>query len=220
MKNYIINLACLLMLVTSCDRGFVISGQVQDESGKFVDSVKIVTSEKVVIYSDSVGFFEANLFGPGSHSDKLEALVSKEGYETIYIDLSQFKSTQNISLKIRTSNQSFVTHYPEYLVTLFYFVNLIFINLTTLFTLIFVIIKNDKYKWMWVFLIMLLNISLEINYINGSFDVGVFQFPLYLKHYLFYPFTIKVAFPIIVVTYWIIFLFKHKGNINKKIFMN
>lgn len=216
MKNCIINLVCLLVIVTSCDRGFVISGQVVDESGKFVDSAKIVTSEKMIGYSDSVGRFEANLFGPGSHSDKLEVLVSRKGYETTYFDLSQFQSVQNISLKVKASNQLFVSCYPEHCVSVFYFINLVLVNLIVLFTLVFVIVKKDKYKWVWVLLIFLLNITLKINYVNGAFDVVVFQLPLYLKHYLFYPFTIKVAFPIAVVAYWIRYFLKHKNSSSEK----
>lgn len=210
MKNCIVYLIGLLMLVTSCDRGFVLSGQVFDEYGKGIDSVKMVTSEKIIIYSDSLGHFEANLFGPGSLSDKLEILASKEGYETTYFDLSQLKDDHNISLTMSHSNQPFVTRYSESFVERFYFVNLIFINLMVLLTMIFITIRGGRYQWIWIFLILFLNITWRINYINGFVSVDVFQLPFYLKHYLYYPFTIKIAFPVAVVAYWVVFLFNKK----------
>lgn len=79
-----------LLLSISCDRSFSMSGKVVDETTNMpIVDVKIVTSESVITLSDSSGCFRISRFGPGSKSDKLEMLLSKDGYETKYFDLSR-----------------------------------------------------------------------------------------------------------------------------------
>lgn len=55
MKKQLVYLIALLLLQTSCDRVFTMSGHVIDELGNPINNAKIVTSEKETLYSDSLG---------------------------------------------------------------------------------------------------------------------------------------------------------------------
>lgn len=190
----------------SCDRLFIMSGKViSDVDGQMIANAQIVTSERVTIYSDSTGSFKLNLFGPGSRSDKLEVLVSKDGYETKYFDLSKYEDIHNITLKLKPYNTPFITKYPPSFVIPVYYVNLIIINLIVFFTLCFILFKKVKYRWLWIALILLVNLTLRVNYINGNIDVDFFHFPFYLKHYSFYPFTIKIPILFSTIAFWSIY---------------
>ena len=207
MNRYIIYLIGFLLLAISCDRPFTMAGRIVDETTNTpIEDVEIVTSEYETIYSDASGNFKLNRFGPGSGSDKLEMLVSKEGYETKYFDLSNEQDLQNINLGIKPSNETLNVHYPQTYVKLLYWINLIFINLIVLFTLLFVLFSKVRYKWIWIVLFLLVNFTLKINYINGAIDFSFLHLPFYLKHYLYYPFTIKIALPLSVIVFWIVYV--------------
>lgn len=210
MKKHFIFLALLLFLQTSCDRVFMISGHITDDYGRPLENAEIRTSENVTIYSDSLGYFELNLFGPGSKSDKLETLVSKEGYKTTYFDLSNEKDIHNLSLKIKASEEKLVATYSESLVRWFYCINLTVINLLALLTICFVLYKKVEYKWIWLLLILTLNITLQINYINGHWSVDIGGLPSYIKYYAFYPFTIKIVCPIAITLFWMNYFIQKK----------
>lgn len=150
MKKQLVYLIALLLLQTSCDRVFTMSGHVIDELGNPINNAKIVTSEKETLYSDSLGYFMLNLYGPGSYSDKLEVLVTKKGYETKYFDLSQQKDIHDLSLRMKTSNRELIPSYPKSTVRLFYLINLIITNLFIISTLFFILYKKIKYKWIWM----------------------------------------------------------------------
>lgn len=204
MNRYITYLLGFLLLSISCDRPFSMSGKVVDETINMpIKDVKIVTSESVTTSSDSSGCFRVSRFGSGSKSDKLEVLLSKDGYETKYFDLSKQEDLHQINLSIKPSNKTLNVFYPQTYVKLFYWINMIFINLIVLFTLLFVLFSKVRYKWICIVLLLIVNFTLRINYINGTFDLSYFHLPFYLKHYLYYPFTIKIALPLSVIVFWI-----------------
>lgn len=214
MNKCFISLVLLLFLLTSCDGVFMMSGHVTNENGEPLENVKIVTSENATIYSDSLGYFKLNLFGPGSRSDKLEALVSKEGYETTYFDLSKEKDIHKLALKIKESDDKLSATYSKSLVRWFYYINLTVVNLLVLFTIFFVLYKKVKYKWIWILLILIVHITLRINNINGLWSVDIGGLPFYAKHYVFYPFTIKIACPIAIILFWINYFVRYKKRNN------
>lgn len=206
MRKFIIFTAIVLIGMTSCDRVFVMSGKViSDADGKMITNAEIITSEHDTIYSDSLGNFRMSLFGPGSQSDKLEVLVSKEGYETKYFDLSKDIDIHDITLKLMPYNTPLITKYSSWFVVLFYYIDLIVVNFIVFLTLSFILFKKIRYKWFWIILILLANFTLRINYINGNIDVDFFQFPFYFKHYSFYPFTIKIPLLFSTIVFWSIY---------------
>lgn len=206
-RSSIICLSIFMLLTLSCDRTFTMAGRVADEATNTpIEDVEIVTSEYETIYSDALGNFKLNRFGPGSASDKLEVLLSKDGYETKFFDLSNQQDLQNINLSIKPSNETQNVRYSQTYVKLLYWINLIFINMIVLFTLLFVLFSKVRYKWIWIVLFLLVNFTLRINYINGAIDFSYFLSPFYLKHYLYYPFTIKIAFPLSVIVFWIVYI--------------
>ena len=216
MKKNLFYLFSLLILTTSCDRAFVMSGKIIDEiNGKPINKAKIISSEKLVTYSDSLGVFKIDRFGPGSMSYKLEVLIEKGGYETRYFDLSKTKDLNNITLKIGASNKIQTTYCSKSLVKIFYLINLTLINLITIFTLFFIVFKPIKYKWIWIFVIIVVNITFKFNYINGLFNIDFFQLPFYLKHYGFYPFTVKIVLPISIIIFWAMYFLKKDLIIDK-----
>ena len=178
---------------------------INDVDGQMITNAKIITSERLTIYSDSLGKFRLNLFGPGARSDKLEVLVIKEGYETKYFDLSKYEDFHNITLGITPYNTPFITKYPPSFVAPVYYVNLIIVNLIAFFTLCFILFKKAKYRWLWIALILLVNFTLRVNYINGYIDVDFFHLPFYLKHYSFYPFTFKIPILFSTIVFWSIY---------------
>ena len=196
-------------MTISCDRPFSFSGTVVDEVTNMpIEDVEIVTSENTTTFTDSLGNFRISRFGPGSQSDKLEALVSKDGYETKYFDLSKVEDLQKINLRVKSSNKTLSVSYPQSYVKLFYWINLIFINLIVLFTLLFVLFSKVRYKWIWILLFLILNFTFRINYINGNLDFDFFHLPFYFKHFVYYPFTIKIALPISIIGFWIMYFIK------------
>ena len=202
-----------LLLSISCDRPFSMSGKVVDETTNMpIVDVKIVTSESVITLSDSSGCFRISRFGPGSKSDKLEMLLSKDGYETKYFDLSRQEDLQQINLSIKPSNQTLNVRYPQTYVKLLYWINMIFINLIVLFTLLFVLFSKVRYKWLWIALFLIVNFTLRINYINGIIDFDFLHMPFYFKHYAYYPFTIKIALPLSIIVFWIVY-FTNKNKL-------
>ena len=215
MKKIFIYIIIVLVLA-SCDSTCIMSGKVvSDVDGEVITNAQIVTSEDITIYSDSTGSFKLNLFGPGLRSDKLEVLVSKDGYETKYFDLSKCEDINNITLKLKPYNTPFITKYPSSFVLSAYYVNLIIVNLLACFTLCFIFFKKVKYRWLWIALILLANLTLKVNYINGDIDVDFVHFPFYLKNYLFYPFTIKVPILFSTIAFWSIY-FMNRNRIVKK----
>ena len=214
MKKIFIYITIILAL-TSCDHTFIMTGKViSDVDGEIITNAQIVTSEGITIYSDSTGSFKLNLFGPGPRSDKLEVLVSKDGYETKYFDLSKYEDINNITLILKPYKAPFVTKYPSSFVVSAYYVNLIIVNLLACFTLFFIFFKKVKYRCLWIALILLANLTLKVNYINGDIDVDFVHFPFYLKHYLFYPFTIKVPILFSTIAFWSIY-FMNRNRIVK-----
>ena len=202
-----------LLLSISCDRPFSMSGKVVDETTNMpIVDVKIVTSESVITLSDSSGCFRISRFGPGSKSDKLEMLLSKDGYETKYFDLSRQEDLQQINLSIKPSNETLNVRYPQTYVKLLYWINMIFINLIVLFTLLFVLFSKVRYKWLWIALFLIVNFTLRINYINGIIDFDFLHMPFYFKHYAYYPFTIKIALPLSIIVFWIVY-FTNKNKL-------
>lgn len=209
MKTKWIVLLSLLILTTSCDRTFRVTGKVVDEtSGRPVTNVKITTSEKMVIYSDSIGDFTIDRCGPGSMGDKLELLIEKDGYETSYFDLSNVSDLQNVNLEIRASNIIQPTFCSKSLVRTFYFINLYIVSLLSLITILFIAFKRIKHKWIWLVVILFICITFKINYVTGVLDVDFLHSPFYLKHYDFYPFTIKIVLPIAQFLFWVLYFVK------------
>ena len=202
-----------LLLSISCDRPFSISGKVVDETTNMpIKDVKIVTSESVITSSDSSGCFRVSRFGPGPKNDKLEMLLSKDGYETKYFDLSKQEDLQQINLRIKPSIETLNVRYSQTYVKLLYWINLIFINLIVLLTLLFVLFSKVRYKWLWIALFLIVNFTLRINYINGIIDFDFLHMPFYFKHYAYYPFTIKIALPLSIIVFWIVY-FTNKNNL-------
>lgn len=209
MKTPFLCIAILLVILTSCDRAFTMSGQVISEpDGRPVANARILTSEQVTVYTDSLGRFRVDRFGPGQKSDKPEVLVVKEGYETKYFDLSRVEDIHRLTLQIEPSDRPFVTRYDPSLVKTFYRINLIVGNSIVLITLIFILFKKVRYKWGWLVLILLLNFTVRINYIDGSFDLDAFHLPFYFKHDSFYPFTIKIPILLSTLAFWAFYFFR------------
>jgi|GEM_PF-1978778 len=204
MKNKIFILAAILALLSSCDSGYMFSGKVVRATDKQpVTNAKIITAEKSTTHTDSLGNFTIHSFGPGSHSDKAELLVEKEGYQSEYVDLSD-KATDihNIRVELTGSGQPQETAFDSVWVRRMYLFNLIVINLIAAFTLLFLFIRKIKYRWFWMMFILAYSIVIRVNYINGATEVDFFNLPFFFKHYGFYPFTIKIAIPFSIIVFW------------------
>ena len=98
----------------------------------------------------------------------------------------------------------------------FYLINLIITNLFIISTLFFILYKKIKYKWIWMLLILVANITIQVNYINGHWNVDIGGLPFYLKHYAYYPFTIKIACPIISIVFWISYIYTQRSTLSTK----
>lgn len=217
MNRYITYLLGVLLLTISCDRSFTMSGRVvNDATNTPVEGVRIITSENTTTHSDSSGHFKVNRFGSGSKSDKLEVLLSKEGYKTKYFDLSKLKDIQEISLSMKASNDTLNVRYSQTYVKLLYWINMIFVNFFVLLTFLFVLFGKMRYKWIWITLFLFTNFTLNINYINGAPSFSFLHLPFYLKHYVYYPFTIKIVFPFSIILFWILHFIRTTSTINKR----
>lgn len=207
MKTNIFLLSFLLVLVTSCDRVFHMAGKVVDATnGMPISNAEIITSEKRTIYSDSLGNFDLDLFGPGSHSDNLEVLVHKDGYQSTYFDLSQEEDIMDITLELKPGNLPFQTKYSSSLVEICYKINLYVVNLIVLLTILFVLYKKVSFYRFWIAAILFVNMTLRINYINGNLSSDYFNLPFYLKGFVFYPFTIKIPLLFGTFAFWAYYL--------------
>ena len=208
MKKNIFLLVILVILVTSCDRMFHMAGKVVDATnGLPITNAEIITSEHRTIYSDSLGKFDLNLFGPGSNSDNLEVLVHRDGYQSTYFDLSQEEDLMGITLELKPGNLPFQTKYSSSLVEIFYKINLYVVNLIVLLTILFVFYKKVRFYLFWIVAILFLNMTLRINYIDGSLSFDFLHLPFYLKSFAFYPFTIKIPLLLGTLAFWGYYLF-------------
>lgn len=208
MKKNIFLLVILVILVTSCDRMFHMAGKVVDATnGLPITNAEIITSEHRTIYSDSLGKFDLNLFGPGSNSDNLEVLVHKDGYQSTFFDLSQEEDLMGITLELKPGNLPFQTKYSSSLVEIFYKINLYVVNLIVLLTILFVFYKKVRFYLFWIAAILFLNMTLRINYIDGSLSFDFLHLPFYLKSFAFYPFTIKIPLLLGTLAFWGYYLF-------------
>lgn len=214
----ILSIFTFCLLLTSCDRSFLISGEVLDQSdGKPISNAKVFSSEMKATYTDSLGKFIINRFGPGSMSDKKELLVEKQGYKSKYIDLSSYHSNlQDIKIRLITANQVQKDCFNRSYVFKFYIFNLIFTNLLAIFTLGFIIIKKVKFRWYWVLLILCINIVLKLNWFNGTWDIDIVELPFFLKDYIYYYFTIKIVIPLSIIVFWILFFTKKDAILQRK----
>lgn len=78
---------------------------------------------------------------------------------------------------MKTSNRELIPSYPKSTVRLFYLINLIITNLFIISTLFFILYKKIKYKWIWMLLILVANITIQVNYINGHWNVDIGGLP-------------------------------------------
>lgn len=216
MKKFILLFAFVILLFTSCDRMFVLSGRVVAENtGKGIPYAGIITSEADSIKTDSLGNYYVNHFGPGSQSDKVELLISKKGYETKYVDLGKGHGFTDLVHKLKPSTQQFTPKLPSSLVKGFYIYNKYISNIIALFTLLFILIKRIRYKWLWVLAILFINATLKVNYIDGGLSLDFFHSPFYIKQHVFYPFTIKIPLLLSMVAFWLTYFLKREWIINK-----
>ncbi len=212
MKQKLLLLFALSILLSSCDNTFVISGKIINTSSKEpIENAKVISAENYVTYTDKKGYFIIDRFGPGSLGDKSELLIEKPGYKTEYVDLSNYHSDlHNVLINLSTTNEIQKTYYNKSSVKDLYLFNLVFINLISLFTLLFIAIKKIRFKWLCILLILVVNVVLKVNYFNGEWELDFINTPFFLKNYRFYPFTIKIVFPISIIAFWFLYFYKRE----------
>ena len=212
MKQKLLLLFALSILLSSCDNTFVISGKIINTSSKEpIENAKVISAENYVTYTDKKGYFIIDRFGPGSLGDKSELLIEKPCYKTEYVDLSNYHSDlHNVLINLSTTNEIQKTYYNKSSVKDLYLFNLVFINLISLFTLLFIAIKKIRFKWLCILLILVVNVVLKVNYFNGEWELDFINTPFFLKNYRFYPFTIKIVFPISIIAFWFLYFYKRE----------
>ncbi len=202
-KNFF--LFAILVLLSSCDKAYILEGNVYRASDKKpVAHAKIITAENKTIYTDSLGHFILNRFGPGSKSDKAELLVEKDGYKSEYVDLTgEGVDIHNIRVELTGSNLAKEPICDLNWVERMYLFNRYVISLLALFTLAFLFVRKIESRWIWLLIILFSTVVIRFNCITGALGIDLFTLPFFLKHYGFYPFTIKIAIPFGVIAFWI-----------------
>lgn len=227
MRIQTITMFLLLLSLISCEGIIRGKGKVISKSDKSsLDSVRISFFDKVV-YSDKYGNFSLEQFvGCVPSCPDLEVILSKEGYEPKYANLTKEtrkgESQKQILIELTPTKGKIVVLLHDKTKRLFFYGSVIF-ALIALFTFIF-ILTDLKNKAFWIPIILFGTIVIQYNYLEKKFYYNFFRPSvfMYMKH-TFEPTWYKLNLPIGLIVFWIYFLLsarKHRQSKTDKQYMH
>ena len=200
-----------LVLLISCEgvirgKGKVISAY--DKSS--IDSVKI-SFFNTVAYSDKNGNFEIGEFvGCVPSCPDLEVLLTKQGYETKYINLTKEdakgKALADIIIELTPTIEKVTELSNNKSKTVLYYLSITTAIISFL-TLIFLLFVNVNKKIVWVLIILFGTILINYNYLARNISIHALRPSIFLfLKYTFEPTWYRCNLPIGLITFWIYYL--------------
>lgn len=204
-----------MTFMVSCDTGFHSAGLVINKATRQpIDSVKIYIKNIDSTYTDSLGHYKIDTMVYG-YAGSLEILLAKDGYKTKHVNFKSdpiSKDAAVIEMEKLEADSLEDLCIQKKVVPIMYYVNLYFISLLNLLTLLFLIFKKEiKRKIVWILSVLLFNCTLFVSITDCSImDFSLINGPFYLTHYWLYPYSVKIVVPIATILFWCIYLIKRR----------
>jgi hypothetical protein len=206
-------LVVISLLLSSCDQGVSFNGEVIDRiTQKPIQGVSINIRNWDTTYTDSLGIYKFSKTHYGYFGD-IEILLKKDGYKTKHLNLTtQNERKTDEVIKLEKSNGKFANRIDQKYQIIMFYINKYFMSLLNLLTLLFVAFhKNTLYRFNWIIGILFLNLTLyfsitDLHLVNFHLING----PIYLQHYNWHPFSLKIVFPGASILFWILYFAKRE----------
>ena len=181
-------------------------------SGQVISSVDKSPLDSVMItwrtekeYTDKEGKFEIGQFvGCPTGCPDLEIVLTKKGYETKYINLTNGGPihVEGVTIELTPTANPQSDIWNNGIGTFLYYTSMIIAGLG-LISLVFLFFIKVKNRWLWFFAIFLGTIAFHYNFLSDSFDFKIlrpvtrFNPPHYLD-----PAWYKLSLPLGAIAFW------------------
>ena len=199
----------IAVTLASCEGVLRSNGKtISAQNKSVVDSAKIKFWDDS-IYSDKKGSFEINVpVGCPLGCPELEVIVSKKGYETNYLNLSDSEDKAvTISLVPTQKNQD--KRKSQKLMEVLYYTSITSVIIAFL-SFIFIILSNTRNKTLWGLLVIFGTLSFQYNYIAEKISVSFLR-PSIMPYFdAINPIWYKFNLPIGIFVFWLLFIFRSR----------
>lgn len=197
--------------MSSCEGIIQGKGKIISSNNKLpIDSVKINWLGKIV-YSDKSGNFSFDEFvGCVPSCPELELFLTKQGYETKYINLTKENEKHNYVFELIPTNKNIGNLSQEKSKNFLFYVSIVtaIISLLTLITLPLLKIKN---KSIWFIIILFGTTSIYYNYLAKFTQFKVFRPSLFVFFkWTFEPTWYLINLPLGLIIFWTYYFYQLK----------
>jgi hypothetical protein len=197
----------ILCMITGCHKKYEVTGRVLDgRTGEALSGATVYLKNIDSTRTDSDGqfFFDHYLAGGYAFTD-VEIVIRKTGYQSRHVKFANDHNGNRGKFSIYMT-PSAVDHdvMPARYVRLSYCFNLL-ISAVNILTIFFLFLFRIKWKVLWIVGVFVLNPLIIVSYIDGSVAYHIFHAPLFLLHYKYAPFSVRVAIPIIPIIFWTLY---------------
>jgi hypothetical protein len=206
----------LLLLMTSCEGIIQGNGKIISASNKLpIDSVKINWLSKVV-YSDKDGKFSFHEFvGCVPACPDLELVMTKQGYETKYINLTKENEKHRSVFELIPTNNNIDNLSHDKSKDFLFYLSII-TAIISLFTLIALSLLKISNKAIWFVIILFGTTSIYYNYLAKVTELKVFRPSLFVFiKWTFEPSWYKLNLPIGLIIFWVCYFYQIKNKRRK-----
>lgn len=206
----------LLILMTSCEGIIRGEGKITSSDNKLpIDSVKIDWLGKIV-YSDKNGNFSFDEFvGCVPSCPDLELILTKQGYEPKYINLTKENKKNKTVFELTPGNNN-LDDLSRSSHKQFLFYLSVVTALTSLLTLITLAVVRLKNKLIWFVTILFGTLTIFYNYLSATIEFKVFRPSIFIfPKYTFEPSWYQLNLPIGLIIFWICYLMQIKNKVRK-----
>ena len=199
----------IAVTLASCEgeldgHGKIISAQ----NNALLDSAKINFSG-YSIYSDKKGSFEINVpVGCPLGCPELEVIVSKKGYETKYLNLSDSENRE-VTIRLAPTHKNQYKWKSLQLMEVLYYTSITTVVIAFL-SFIFIILSNTRNKTLWGLLVIFGTLSFQYNYISEKISVSFLR-PSIMPYFdAINPIWYKFNLPVGILVFWVLFIFQSR----------
>ncbi len=210
----------LLILLVSCEGIIHGDGKIISAINQLpIDSVKINWFDKIV-YSDKNGNFSFHEFvGCVPECPDLELVLTKQGYESKYINLSKENENHKSVFQLIPTNKN-IDDLSDVKSKSFLFYLSIITAIISLFTLIALSIIKINNKAIWFVIIFFGTITIYYNYLAKVTELKALRPSLFIFiKYTFEPTWYQLNLPIGLILFWIYYFYQIKDKQRKKSFI-
>lgn len=203
----------LLFSLSSCFSPGHSEGIIIDQNTLLpIYNAQITVEESYTVYTDNQGHYE--IFGTWGLFSDLELLVEKKGYEPKYINVSasNYDFRKNITIKLLASDTVYKPSLPRNQLRFVNSLIKIIFSLLNILTLIFIVISSEIRKmYIWITGILFINLIFNLLYLDYNLiSYEIIHAPFFLTGYWNNPYSLKIAFPVVSIAFWILYLTKSR----------